>query len=242
MISLCTDIQKGHVTKLTNMVRDGKLSGQEAWAAFSKPAKSKKFKGSRPRAKTFKFSEDEVKTYEQLRQTVKNKLFERCRGSCSYCRRPVGHYGWAWHIEHVIPKSKYPTRTFDLSNLTVGCVHCNMWKGSKVDKKLRSQKLPIINPVESGFQYSKHLTFVQIGTESLSFAKYFPHTDEGRATYSLLSFQELERAYAINGLDGSAASLHERITRGIQMGLTSDEGQQFVMLLQRLKTSIYKLP
>jgi 5-methylcytosine-specific restriction endonuclease McrA len=242
MNSLCTDEQKEHLLKLTTLVRDGKLSGPEAWSAFSAPAKKKKFKGERPRTKNFVFAEPEVQTYKDLRQVVQNKLFERCGGSCSYCRRPVGHYGWAWHIEHVLPKSKYPAKAFLLSNLTLGCVHCNMWKGSSVDRQLKTQKLPIINPVELGFQYSKHLNFVQIGTESLSFAKYFPHSKEGRTTYELLSFKELERAHAINGLDGSAAALHERITRGMQIGLAAAEGQQFAALLQQLKASIYNLP
>jgi uncharacterized protein (TIGR02646 family) len=242
MISLCTDSQKPYLQKLMALVNSRTLSGTEAWAAFSSPALTKSFKGKRPRAKTFKFSAAEVEMYKQLRQTVQRKLLAQCGGSCSYCRRPVGHYGWAWHIEHVVPKAKYPAKTFALSNLTVGCVHCNMWKGTAVDRQLKSQVLPIINPVESGFNYSDHLNFLQIGTESLSFAKYFPHSVEGNKTYELLSFAELERAHAINGLDGNAAALHERITQGMQLGMTSNEGQRFAALLQHLKTSIYKIP
>lgn len=242
MNSLCTDEQKRHLLKLTTLVSNKRLSGQEAWSAFSAPARSKKFKRKQQKTRSFTFSEAEVRTYKDLRQIVQNKLFERCGGSCAYCRRPVGHYGWGWHIEHVLPKSKYPAKAFSFSNLTVGCVHCNMWKGSKVDKQLRTRKLPIINPVELNFQYSTHLNFLQIGTESFSFAKYFPNTTEGRETYKLLSFKELERAHVINGLDGSAAALHERITRGMQIGLGTAEGQQFAALLQQLKTSIYNLP
>jgi 5-methylcytosine-specific restriction endonuclease McrA len=242
MITLCSEEQKVHLLKLIGLVRYGKLSGTEAWSAFSAPAESKKFKGKRPKKTNFKFTAGEVDTYEKLRQIVQNKLFERCCGSCSYCRRPVGHYGWAWHIEHVFPKSKFPAKAFALSNLTVGCVHCNMWKGNAVDRQLKTQALPIINPVEPDFEYSRHINFVQIGTESLSFAKYLPHSDKGRETYRLLSFKEIERAHAINGLDGSAAALHERITRGLEIGLASDEGQHLAALLQKLKSSIYSLP
>lgn len=242
MISLCTDEQKMHILKLTKLIKDGKLSGTEAWSAFSAPGKLKKFKGTRLRMKSFRFDDAEVETYKSLRQVVQGKLFERCGGSCSYCRRPVGHYGWAWHIEHVLPKSIHDKETFLLSNLTVGCVHCNMWKGSKVDKKQKTKKLPIINPVDTGFKYSDHLRFVQIGTESMSFAKYFSNSEEGSNTYELLAFKELERAHAINGLDGSAAALHERITRGMKAGLTVDEGYEFAVFLQQLKASIYNLP
>lgn len=242
MKSLCTVEEEKHLLKLITLISEQKLSGQEAWSAFSAPKKSIKFKGKRQRAVNFTFTAEEVQTYKNLRQLVQNELFERCNGSCSYCRRPVGHYGWAWHIEHVVPKSKYPAKTFLLSNLTVGCVHCNMWKGSKVDKQLRTQKLPIINPTEVNFRYSTHLKFVQIGTESLNFSKYFPQTTEGQKTYELLSFKELERAHAINGMDGSAAALHERITRGVKIGLGTAGGQELVALLQQLKTSIYCLP
>lgn len=242
MISLCTESEKPHLLKLKELVDSNALSGTEAWEAFSSPAQSKSFKGKRPRSKTFRFSAAEVETYQQLRHAVKGKLLAQCGGNCSYCRRPVGHYGWAWHIEHVVPKAKYPAKTFALSNLTVGCVHCNMWKGTKVDKQLKSQVLPIINPIESGFNYSDHLRFLQIGTESLTFAKYFPLSPKGGKTYTLLSFKELERAHAINGLDGNAAALHERITQGLLLGMTSEEGQHLAALLQKLKTSIYKNP
>jgi 5-methylcytosine-specific restriction endonuclease McrA len=242
MKSLCNDMQKNHLEKLLNFIIDGSLNGGEAWSAFSSPASSKKFTRDKKHYKTIKFTTEEVETYKALRIKVKEKLFNQCLGCCAYCRRSVGHYGWAWHIEHVIPKSKYPELTFDMSNLTVGCVHCNQWKGARVDKQLQGKKLPIINPLDAGFVYPKHLTYVQISTESLCFAKYSTHSKEGQRTYELLSFKELERAYAINGMHAPTAALHERLTRLIYQNLDDPEGLELVELLGNLKLSIYMMP
>jgi hypothetical protein len=242
MISLCDTNQKGSLQRLLDLVADEKLSGTEAWSAFSAPAQLRKFKKKGAKERAFEFSESEIASYRGIRQLVKNRLFETCGGSCSYCRRPVGHYGWAWHIEHVFPKSAFASLTFSLSNLTVGCVHCNMWKGAAVDRKVKSKKLPIINPVSIPFSYSEHLKYLQFGTESMSFAKYFYLTDVGRETYKLLSFKEIERAHAIVGLDGAASALHERISKGIELGLSSDDGEELLSLMQRLKTSIFAVP
>lgn len=242
MKSLCNDVQKNHLEKLLNLIRGDILNGGEAWSVFSSPDLSKKITRNKKHYKTINFTKEEVNTYKALRIEVKEKLFKQCLGCCAYCRRPVGHYGWAWHIEHVIPKSKYPLLTFEISNLTVGCVHCNQWKGARVDKKLKGKKLPIINPLSTGFVYPEHLTYVQISTESLCFAKYSTHSTEGRRTYELLSFEELERAYAINGMHAPTAALHERLTRLMYKNLADPEGQELLELLGDLKLSIYTMP
>lgn len=243
MNSLCVDDeQRQHLQRLVRLVKDKTLNGTEAWSAFSTPALSKIYHRNKVHWQTVNFLAAELKTYRGLRKKVQEKLFERCLGCCAYCRRPVGHYGWAWHIEHVIPKSKYPADTFNLANLTVGCVHCNMWKGRRVDDKLARKVLPIINPVEIGFNYSSHLKYVQVSTESLCYAKYSVQSDKGVETYKSLSFSELERAYTINGLHAPSAALHERITRAIGARLSDEEGQELVNLLGDLKSSIYLIP
>lgn len=243
MKSLCVDdAQRQHLLKLIRLVRNKSLNGPEAWSAFSSPALSKVYLRNNVHWRTVNFLAEEIKTYKALRKKVQETLFERCLGCCAYCRRPVGHYGWAWHIEHVIPKSKYPADTFKLANLTVGCVHCNMWKGRRVDDKLASKVLPIINPVAAGFNYSNHLRYIQVSTESLCYAKYSTISKEGVKTYGLLSFSELERSYTINGLHAPSAALHERITKAIGARLSDVEGRELVKLLGDLKSSIYRIP
>lgn len=242
MKSLCTDdSQRTHLLKLVNLVESKVLSGTDAWTAFAVPAETKTFKKKGEVPRTFQFSGEEVCTYQQLRRMVTQHLYKRNSGCCSYCRRPVGHYGWAWHIEHVFPKSQFPAHTFKLANLTVGCVHCNQWKGARVDRLIqRNRNFPIINPVVTNFRYSDHLRYLQVSTESLSFARYSTHSTEGRETYEKLSFDELERAHAIDGLNGTMAALHERINRAMGVGLSDDEGKEFLQLLSTLKSAMYR--
>lgn len=242
MKSLCkTSDQKAHLKKLVDLIKHGDLDGGEAWSVFSAPAASMTFNRNKIFWRKIDFTAAERKTYKELRQTVQNHLFNKCSGSCAYCRRPVGHYGWAWHIEHVLPKSKHSSLTFTLSNLTVGCVHCNQWKGSRVDRFLVGNKLPIINPSLPGFSYSAHLSYVQISTDSLCFAKYSHCSPEGAKTYEDLSFEELERSYAINGMHPPLASLHDKLERAIGIGLSTIEGRELATLLFDLKQSIYKI-
>ncbi|MCK4140627.1 hypothetical protein DOT66_25360 [Ralstonia pseudosolanacearum] len=242
MENLCSnDDQRIHLQRLKDLIQTKELTGTEAWAAFSLAKKSKTVTRDGV-DETFSFSTEERKTFRELRQATQKKLFDECRRTCSYCRRPVGHYGFGWHIEHVLPKSKYPSLTFKLSNLTVGCVDCNMWKGRRVDPNVANRVLPIINPLSLNFQYSEHLQYLQLCTESLSFAKYIAKSDLGRDTHSLLSFAELERAEAVNSVDTLAAALHDRLSRAMVAGQSSPQAQDILSLLGDLKLSIYKRP
>jgi len=240
MRSLCTTAQKEHVDKLLTLVSSKTINGSEAWTAFSTPEKSKAYKRKGKPDVKVAFTAAEVSTYKKLRKTVQKKLFERCVGLCSYCRKPVGHYGWAWHIEHVLPKAKYQADAFKLSNLTVACVHCNSWKGARVDKHVVGRRLPIIDPSDKSFDYALHLNFLQISTEEFSFAKYFPRSPEGHKTYHELSFEELERAHAINGLHALSMGLHDRLCRLMQSGLLTADRRDLVDFLAGLKLSIYR--
>lgn len=245
MKSLCTnDTQREHMDKLISMLASKEINGGEAWSAFSSPEKSKRFKRGEDKLgkdvlHRVSFTAGEIATYKAVREAAHKKLFQQCSGLCSYCRRTVGHYGWAWHIEHVLPKSKYPAHAFDLANLTIGCVHCNQWKGVRIDKHVVNKVLPIINPVEEDFRYADHLHYVQVSTESFTFAKYKTRSVQGAETYRALEFAELERAHAINGLHSLYASLHERLTRVMEVGLTNEEGKELVTFLAELKSSIY---
>lgn len=243
MKELCADDrQREHLDKLVGLVRSQTLTGTEAWNAFSSPSNRKSYKRGTSKSVVVNFTDLQLETYRQLRAEVQKALFRRTAGCCSYCRRPVGHYGWAWHIEHVLPKSKYKARTFSLSNLTVGCVHCNQWKGARVDRNVSmSQPFPIINPISDGFRYSDHLRYLQFSTESIGFAKYSSLSDSGAETYRLLSFGELERAQGIDGLDETFSALHERITQAMGAGMASDDDGRFVSLLAGLKSSIYRV-
>jgi 5-methylcytosine-specific restriction endonuclease McrA len=241
MKTLCKDdAQKAHLDRLMELVRQGAVTGTEAWAAFAAPQATKTFKRRGQPDRAFQFSKDERDTFKALRQITQRKLFEQFGRACSYCRRPVGHYGFSWHIEHVLPKSMHPALTFAFANLTVGCVDCNLWKGRRVDPGMTGTTLPIINPLATGFRYADHLEYVQFCTSELNFTKYSPKSNPGRKTYELLSFAELERAQAVNSLDKFAATLHERFTHIMSVEPTSANAPELLQLLSDLKSSIYR--
>lgn len=241
MRSLCSDdTQQAHMDALISLVSKRELKAGEAWSAFSSPERTKSFTRKNQPTHRVTFTPAQISTYKAVREAAQKSLFQKCTGLCSYCRRPVGHYGWAWHIEHVLPKSKYPAYAFNLANLTVGCVHCNQWKGARIDKNVVNKDLPIINPVEDGFKYSDHLHYVQLSTDSFTFAKYLTCSSKGLRTYQDLQFSELERAQTINGLHPLTASLHERLTRAMGDGLSVDHGNELVGFLAELKSAIYR--
>lgn len=243
MKSLCTTA--GQLTPLERLlahVRKKELTGTQAWSALSKPQATKKFKLRDGSELSYGFSKEERETYDVLRKAASRKLLERYGKACSYCRRPVGNYGYGWHIEHVLSKQKYPSLTFDLDNLTVGCVDCNMWKSANVDRTVKGKTLPIINPVEPSFNYVDHLRYLQFGTESLSFTKYKHVSEKGRKTFEHLRFDLLERAHAVTNVDGLAAELHERMSRAMSAGLSDPEGEEILKLLGTLRSSIYRRP
>ncbi|WP_430391678.1 HNH endonuclease [Dyella sp. 20L07] len=242
MKSLCSAGERSHLLKLMQLVQAGTLSGTQAWGAFSVPEASKKFMMPNGKTQEISFTRGERKTYEALRESTQIRLFQKYGRSCAYCRRSVGHYGYDWHIEHVLPKSKYPSHTFKLANLTVGCVHCNRWKGVRVDRFVENKVLPIINPVEAGFRYSQHLRYLHLGTEEISLVKYSPCSPQGSETYRLLSLEELERAHAIDSMDGVAAALHERLTLAMSAGSAGPKAEAFVELLAGLRSAIYRRP
>lgn len=243
MRSLCTSAeQQTHLERLLAYARTKELTGTQAWSALSKPQATKKFKMPDGSEQAYQFSREERDTYDLLRKATSTKLFERCCKTCSYCRRPVGNYGYGWHIEHVLPKLKYPSLAFDLANLTVGCVDCNMWKSAHVDKTVTAKTLLIINPVEPKFSYSEHLRYLQFSTESLSFTKYKCMSKKGIKTYQDLRFDLLERAQAVTSVDGLAAELHDRLSRAMSAGLTDPEGEELLSLLGTLRSSIYRRP
>lgn len=243
MNSLCTsEEQKVHLRRLLAYVQTKELTGTQAWSALSRPQATKKFKltdGSEP---SYVFSKEERETYNVLRKATSKKLFDKCGKTCSYCRRQVGNYGYGWHIEHVLPKQKYPSLTFALDNLTVGCVDCNMWKSAHVDKTVTNKTLMIINPVELKFNYTDHLRYLQLSTESLSFTKYTRVSEKGIKTYDDLRFDLLERAQLVTSVDGLAAELHDRLTCAISAGLNEPEGDELLRLLGTLRSSIYRRP
>ncbi|WP_409177517.1 HNH endonuclease [Brevibacillus fortis] len=73
---------------------------------------------------------------------IKSALLDETYSKCAYCESKITHIDHG-DIEHIVPKSKLPSLTFDWSNLTIGCKRCNQNKGDYYDPAL-----PLLNPYE----------------------------------------------------------------------------------------------
>ena len=240
MKKLCNSEDETDVLKrLTDLIKDEKLSSTDAWTCFSKPQASHQF--GKPPGPPVTFSDAEQGALKALKKRLASHLASRERGACAYCKRPVGRYGFGWHLEHVYAKSRFPEKTFVLSNLTVGCIDCNKWKATSVDRASVEGGLGIIDPSARNFRYGQFLKYVHIATESLSFVKYLPQHPLGQETWTKLKFSEIERATLVDSMNAEMATLHNRVNHFLLDRDPSDEDDKLADLLRKLQGSIYRL-
>lgn len=240
MKTLCkSDGETEVLNRLTDLVEDSALSGTNAWTCFSKPQDSHQF--GKPPGPLMNFSDAEQESLKAIKKQLVSYLARRERGVCAYCKRPVGRYGFGWHIEHVYAKSRFPAKTFALSNLTIGCVDCNKWKASSVDKTSTEGQLGIIDPTTRNFRYGQFLKYVHIATESLSLVKYLPQHPLGEETWTRLRFSEIERATLIDSMNVEMASLHDRVNAFLLDRDPSDEDDEVAILLRKLQSAMYRI-
>ncbi len=240
MKTLCkSDTETEALNRLTNLVKDGTLSSTNAWTCFSVPKSSHQF--GKPIVPPVVFSEAEQASLKAIKKRLVSYLVQSGRGACAYCKRPVGRYGFGWHLEHVYAKSRFPSKTFVLSNLTIGCVDCNRWKATSVDRTCTEGQLGIIDPTTKNFRYGKYIKYVHIATESLSLVKYLPQHPIGEHTWTSLRFSEIERATLIDSMNAEMACLHARVNDFLLDRDPSDEDDQIATLLRKLQSAMYRL-
>lgn len=61
---------------------------------------------------------------------IKDRIIEETHGKCAYCESNPLHIAYG-DIEHILPKIGDIDRTFQWTNLTLGCDKCNTNKGDK---------------------------------------------------------------------------------------------------------------
>ena len=71
---------------------------------------------------------------------IKEALLKETHKKCAYCESLITHIDYG-DIEHIIPKSKVPEKTFEWENVTIACGVCNTNKSDYYD-----EKSPLINP------------------------------------------------------------------------------------------------
>lgn len=72
----------------------------------------------------------------------KKTLKEASHDKCMYCESKISHVCYG-DVEHIKPKSKYPSLEYEWSNLGLVCSKCNGIKKNKYD-----EGTPYINPYE----------------------------------------------------------------------------------------------
>ena len=71
---------------------------------------------------------------------IRSALELETKSKCAYCEGRVNHVAYT-HIEHKLPKSKYPQLVCDWANLTIACPRCNT-KKSDYD----APECPLLDP------------------------------------------------------------------------------------------------
>ncbi|MDT3498329.1 HNH endonuclease, partial [Bacillus toyonensis] len=72
-------------------------------------------------------------------EEIKEALLKETYAKCAYCESKILHIDYG-DIEHIIPKSIFPQKTFLWDNLTIGCAKCNQSKSNYYD-----DTLPLLN-------------------------------------------------------------------------------------------------
>jgi len=83
---------------------------------------------------------------EKLKSDYKNKdnkkaLKDSSNGKCMYCESSIAHIDYG-DVEHIKPKSKFPSETYNWDNLGYACAKCNR------DYKNDSYDPDLINPYD----------------------------------------------------------------------------------------------
>lgn len=100
----------------------------------------------------------------EIKRVVREDSFDKC----IYCESKISHV-YHGDIEHIKPKSKYPSETFSWDNLGYVCAKCNGAKRDKYD-----ESLPYVNPYED----SPESFFLPLG--GMIFAR--KNNDRGKIT------------------------------------------------------------
>jgi hypothetical protein len=83
---------------------------------------------------------------ESVPADLRDRVIQRARGSCEYCRSQSRFATQSFSVEHIVPGSKGGTTTGD--NLVLACQGCNNHKYIKVEALdlVTGQNVPLFHP------------------------------------------------------------------------------------------------
>lgn len=111
-------------------------------------------------------------------ERARQKVIDRARGCCEYCRSQMHYSPDPFSVEHVLPRSRGGGNA--LSNLALSCQGCNNLKFTSIDAlyPIWGVMAPLYHPRQH--QWSEHFLW------SEDFALIIGRTPTGRATIERL--------------------------------------------------------
>jgi hypothetical protein len=120
--------------------------------------------------------------------TPRDKVVKRARGKCEYCLAPQSVTGYAFHVEHIRPRSQQGKDA--LSNFALACANCNFSKSNHLtgEDPATGRQEPLFNPRKD--DWGKHFKFSK--TTGMITGK----TASGRATEGRLRLNDAKQLEA----------------------------------------------
>jgi hypothetical protein len=166
--------------------------------------------------------EDPIKTnLAAAKVKIKDFHLERVSKKCCYCRRSLEDASIESDREHIIPKGKKKSLSFDIFNLSLACKRCNMtYKGEKtnhivdfetIEADLRNPDRYRI-PHPNIDTYEDHLVRNSVQFGAQQFTSYTLTTPQGHFLYDFvrldrLCVDELDIAQGGNKVDEVVAKI-----------------------------------
>ncbi len=93
--------------------------------------KTKKVIKNKNKTKSIEKSDDFYKSNEWLK--LRYRVIRKYGGECMACGRSKKRHGIIIHVDHILPRSKFPSQALRFENLQILCEDCNIGK-SNIDK------------------------------------------------------------------------------------------------------------
>lgn len=131
---------------------------------------------------------------EYITLRIRQRVAERARHTCEYCRHRDDYSYDSFEIEHIIPLA-HPLSRNALRNLAYACGGCNGFKGAKTHATdpATGEEVPLYNPRQQC--WSDHFAWTPDYTQMIGL------TPTGRATVDALRLNRI-------GLQNLRRSLH----------------------------------
>jgi len=152
---------------------------------------------------------------------IKDFHFERVSKKCCYCRRSLEDASIEADREHIVPKRKKKSLSFDIFNLSLACKRCNMtYKGEKTDHIVDFETIEADLRNSNRYRiphpnidiYEDHLVRISVQFGARQFTSYERKTPQGYFLYDFvrldrLCIDEIDIAQGGNKVDAAVAKI-----------------------------------